>query len=149
MALHPIPDLPPPPPEVAVDPVPATDPAPLRDLLVQSGMSLELAGRVYPSSFVADADVRAFVGRLNGRPVASSLAIRSPTTSGIYAVGTLPAARRRGVGAAVTWAAIDAGRSWGCQSIVLQASEMGLPLYEKMGFRTVVRYITFNRPPVD
>ena len=91
----------------------------------------------------ADPDVRLFTGRLDGRPVATSIAIRSGDVSGVYGVGTHESARRRGVGTAVTWAAVEAGRAWGCDTIVLQASDMGLPVYERMGFRTVVSYETF------
>lgn len=49
------------------------------------------------------------------------------------AVGTLAEARRRGVGTALSWAATEA----------LQASPMGLPVYEVMGFTTVVAYADF------
>ena len=62
----------------------------------------------------------------------------------MYAVGTLADARRRGVGTAATWAAVAAGRAWGCDKVVLQASEMGFPMYRAMGFRTVVRYAIFR-----
>jgi GNAT superfamily N-acetyltransferase len=75
-------------------------------------------------------------------PVESSGAvptIRTGDVSGVYAVGTLAGARRRGVGTAATWAAVAAGRTWGCGTIVLQASETAFSSYEKMGFRTVVR----------
>ncbi len=58
----------------------------------------------------------------------------------------IPSARRHGVGSALTWAAVDAGRAWGCDTIVLQASEMGFPIYAAMGFRTVVEYTVFGRP---
>jgi len=65
--------------------------------------------------------------------------------SGVYAVGTLASARRRGVNTAATWAAVAAGRAWGTDTIALQASEMGFSLYAAMGFRTVVPYASFKR----
>ena len=64
--------------------------------------------------------------------------------TGIYAVGTLPEARRRGVGTAATWAAVAAGRDWGCDTIVLRRARWAFPMYQEMGFRTVVRYTTFR-----
>ena len=45
-----------------------------------------------------------------------------------------------------TWAAVAAGQAWGCDTIVLQASEMGFPIYAAMGFRTVVEYTVFGGP---
>ena len=127
MVLHPVPAPPVPPPGVTV--LPGTVPG-LADYL--------------PASFVADPDVRVFHARLDGRPVGNSVAIRTGDVSGVYAVGTLPEARGRGIGTAVTWAAVAAGSAWGCDVVVLQASEMGLALYERLGFRTAVRYITFT-----
>lgn len=93
-----------------------------------------------------DPDVRPFTVRLEGRPAGASLAIRTGAVAGVYAVGTLEAARRRGVGTAATWAAVAAGRA-GCDMVMLQSSEMGYPMYEAMGFRTVGRYATFKPPP--
>jgi ribosomal protein S18 acetylase RimI-like enzyme len=77
--------------------------------------------------------------------VGTALAIRSERASGVYSVGTLPAARRLGVGAALTWAAVVAGREWGYDTVVLQSSAMGFSLYEAMGFRTVTPYTVFSR----
>jgi len=74
------------------------------------------------------------------------VAIQSEGASGVVAVGTLPQARRRGIGAALTWAAVAAGAERGHDTIVLQASPMGFPLYTAMGFRTVVSYASFARP---
>lgn len=127
MVLHPIPVPPDPAPGVTVTP----------------GMEPGLADYL-PRSLASDPDVRVFTARLDGRPVGTSIAIRTGEVAGVYGVGTAPEARRRGVGTAASWAAVAAGRAWGCDTIVLQATEMGLPIYERMGFRTVVRYITFS-----
>jgi GNAT superfamily N-acetyltransferase len=116
------------------------------DVSVALGLPYELALRVFSPAFVADRDVQLFVGSLEGRPVGTSLAIRSADSSGVYNVAVVPEARRRGVGAALTWASVGAGRAWGCEPIVLQSSEMALPMYEAMGFRTVASYAVFREP---
>lgn len=146
MVLHPVPESPEPAPGVTVVSVtPARLPEHL-DVHVESGLPADLAGRLFSPSFAADPDVRLFTARLDGRPVGTALAIRTGGVAGVYAVGTLPSARRRGVGAAATWAAVAAGRAWGCDTIVLQSTEMGYSVYVAMGFRTVVAYATFKRP---
>jgi GNAT superfamily N-acetyltransferase len=116
------------------------------DVSVELGLRRDLAEAIYPPSFVDDPDVRLFVGRLDGRPVGYSIALRSGEVSGVYNVGVAAAARRRGVGTAVTWAAVEAGRSWGCDVVALQSTEMAFAMYEAMGFRTVVRYAVFTEP---
>jgi predicted GNAT family N-acyltransferase len=56
-------------------------------------------------------------------------------------------ARRRGIGRAVTWAAIDAGRTaWDSEIAILQSSEMGAAVYRSMGFEEISRYIWLDRP---
>ena len=46
----------------------------------------------------------------------------------------------------MTWAAVNAGREWGSRAAVLQASEMGEPVYREMGFRTVAGYVSYDEP---
>jgi GNAT superfamily N-acetyltransferase len=116
-------------------------------VLTEGGLPTDVAHRMFPTSWLTDPDVRMITGLLDGRPVGTGLAIRTGSVSGVYNIGTLPGARRRGVGSAITVAAIDAGRGWGCDLIVLQATEMGEPLYRELGFRTIVRYTTFTRRP--
>ncbi len=143
MVLHPIPASPTPRAGVSVVPILEPNLDEFISVLEASGLRAELAQRLISPSFAADPDVRLFVGRLDGKPVGTSIAIRSRDASGVYNVGTLAEARRRGVGSAVTWAAVGAGRAWGCDTVVLQSSEMGVSMYEDMGFRTVAPYVTF------
>jgi GNAT superfamily N-acetyltransferase len=149
MVLHPVPDVPRPSAGVSVVPIFAPSLDEFIGVLEESGLQAELAHRLISPSFAADPDVQLFVGRLDRKPVGTSIAIRSREASGVYYVGTLPGARRRGVGSAVTWAAVGAGRAWGCDTIVLQSSVMGLSMYADMGFRTVAPYVTFAEPSVS
>jgi GNAT superfamily N-acetyltransferase len=145
MVLQPVPEPPSPTPEVRVGAV--SDPRSLdeyRRVSIEDGTSENVARRLFSDSFAADSDVQLLIAYLADRAVGTSLAIRTGDVSGVYAVGTLPEARRRGVGTAATWAAVAVGRDWGCETVVLQASEMGFPVYRAMGFRTVVRYALFR-----
>jgi GNAT superfamily N-acetyltransferase len=108
--------------------------------------ALEFPRDLIPERVVRDPDVRLFGGFLDDQPVACSLAIRSEHVVGVYSVGTMEAARRRGIGSAMAWAAVDAGREWRCAAAVLQASEMGEPVYRAMGFQTVTGYVTYAAP---
>jgi GNAT superfamily N-acetyltransferase len=147
MALAPMPDAPRLPPGVTLRDV--ADEHSLeehRGILVASGMDPLVARPMLPEAFLTDPDVALTTVLLDGEPVGHSLAIRSGDVCGIYNVGTLPSARRRGVGTAATWAAVAAGRRWGCRVAVLQSSEMGQSIYEAIGFRTVVRYAEFRLP---
>jgi GNAT superfamily N-acetyltransferase len=111
-----------------------------QSILLANGAPPEVAHQMFGTSWLADPDARLFAASLDGVPVATGLAIRTGDVSGVYNIGTHPAARRRGVGTAVTAAAVDAARAWGCDRVVLQASPMGESLYRAMGFRTVVTY---------
>jgi GNAT superfamily N-acetyltransferase len=147
MALHPIPL--PPPPGSGVEVRRVVDLADLAEhhaVIVAGGATADVAERLLPATMLADPDVALLTAFLDGRPAGTALAIRSGATIGVYNVSTLASARRRGVGSAATWAAVAAGRSWGCQLAVLQSSEMGQSVYEAMGFRTVVRSLEFRQP---
>jgi predicted GNAT family acetyltransferase len=103
------------------------------------GMSPDLVARLMPSALLGNPAVRVYVGLEDGLPVASSLAFRTGEIVGIYNVATLDVCRGRGYGTAMTWAAI-ADAAPDVEVAILQASAPGRPVYERMGFRTVVEY---------
>jgi GNAT superfamily N-acetyltransferase len=145
MVLHPIPDAPARPPGVTI--VPVNNEAGLGEhlgILIEGGMPADSVHALFPPSFAADPNVRLFTARLDGRPVGTSVAVRTGDVAGVYGVGTLPVARRRGIGSAASWAAVAEGRAWGCDTIALQSTEIGFHVYRSMGFRTVVRYASFR-----
>ncbi|GAB1818066.1 GNAT family N-acetyltransferase [Herbidospora sp. RD11066] len=78
---------------------------------------------------------RLFLGRLDGRPVATSAAYTLDGLTEVNYVSVAPEARGRGFAAAVTYAASCADPA---ASAMLLASDLGLPVYEKMGFRTAL-----------
>ena len=107
------------------------------------GMPLPFAQVAFPQSMFDDDSIRGYVAYAGGEPVATATSIQTGTVLGIYNVATLPARRRLGYGAVVTWRAI-ADADPGTDAVVLQSSPEGLPVYERMGFRTVVQYLEFE-----
>ena len=68
---------------------------------------------------------------------------------GIYDMGVLPDARRRGFGRALTLAALARARTLGCTSVTLNATGAGEPLYRSVGFESLGLGMTwwlFPRP---
>ncbi len=89
-------------------------------------------------------DCVVYVGYADGAPVVSGLGWRTDRTIGVYSIATIPSARRRGYGAAMTARVVADGLLAGCDVAALQASEMGRPIYERIGFRTVVTYVAYT-----
>ncbi|MFB6205572.1 MAG: GNAT family N-acetyltransferase [Haloglomus sp.] len=104
---------------------------------------LEVAKTVYRAALAGD-EIRLFFQRVDGQPAACGLLIQSEDVAGVYTIGVVEAFRRQGIGEAMTWKVLRAGRDAGCQMGVLQSSEMAYPLYQKMGFETVVTYHQFE-----
>ncbi|HYM40927.1 MAG TPA: GNAT family N-acetyltransferase, partial [Thermoplasmata archaeon] len=82
----------------------------------------------------------AFLGRLDGQAVASSELFTSAGVAGLYSVGTLPAVRGLGLGRAMTAAALREGRDRGYRIGALQGTELGVPVYRRLGFREYGRF---------
>lgn len=84
-----------------------------------------------------------FITHIDGEPAACGQLLRTDDVAGVYSIAVREQFRRRGLGAAISWTVLAAGRDAGCSIGVLQASPMGEPVYDQMGFETITRYHLF------
>jgi len=84
-----------------------------------------------------------YLGTLNGEPVATSCLFFGGGAAGIYSVSTMPKARGKGIGAALTLKPLHDAREMGYRIGVLQSSEMGYGVYKKLGFRHLCQIENF------
>lgn len=97
-------------------------------------------------AFAGDGTVIRLAGRLDdGRIVGTAVAWLSHGLLTLYFVGTQPEQRRRGIGAAMTRAALDLAAGRGVRTAALTSTPVGEPVYRRLGFRTVgtFRLLTF------
>ena len=142
LVLAPLPTPPPPPADLTIRPV--TTDGEFADFLAVS----QTAHRWLPSLAAAqDPAVALLVGYDGEEPVATARIACHGDVGDINGIVTLPHARRRGFGTAMTWGAIAAGARHGCTAVTLTATAMGFPVYVRMGFVPVCTYRTYL-PPV-
>lgn len=143
MKLGPVPSSPALPPGLVIEAVDSSSTADFAEVVEALGLGEETAALLTSPSFTGRPDVDLFVGYVDGAPVGTSVAVSSARTGGVVNVLTLEEARRRGVGTALTWAAAQAGVARGHDTVVLQATPMGLPVYQTMGFEVLVEYVEY------
>lgn len=81
-----------------------------------------------------------YVARFNGEIATALMAFDHEGDCGIYIVGTVPAARRRGLATALTALAVAEARERGCTTASLQSTEMAEGVYARVGFRDLGRF---------
>lgn len=81
-----------------------------------------------------------FVAYLDNEPVGAAMTMLTHGIAGIFWVGTLEAARGRGIAEACTRVATNWGFDMGAPNVQLQASPMGEPIYRRMGYEDLYRY---------
>lgn len=100
-------------------------------------------GDVHPASTPTDGDLHLFTGFLDGRPVATALAAVHPRVVMVGAVRTHPDVRGRGVGTALSAAAVAVAPDL---PAALGARPPGVGVYRRLGFEICGRARIWVRP---
>jgi predicted GNAT family acetyltransferase len=75
--------------------------------------------------------------------VATAMAFDLDGDCGIYNVGTLKRARRRGLGTALTALHVHDALARGCETASVQSTEMAERVYAAVGFRDLGRFLEY------
>ncbi|MGN7292966.1 GNAT family N-acetyltransferase [Rhizobium sp. SAFR-030] len=97
-------------------------------------LQMELDRPDAPGSF------RRFAARIGGRMVATSALLCAEGIAGIYLCSTAEQHRRKGIATLMTLHAAWTAVEMGFEVVTLQASPMGQPVYERIGFKRIVEY---------
>jgi ribosomal protein S18 acetylase RimI-like enzyme len=78
-----------------------------------------------------------YIGAADGEPAASVVSQDHAGDCSIWWVATTPAARGRGLAGGLMRRALADGRARGCDVSTLQATKLGRPVYERLGYRSL------------
>jgi GNAT superfamily N-acetyltransferase len=85
---------------------------------------------------------RMWLGRVDDRGIGAAMAYTDDDLIGIYGVAVVPAARRRGYGAALTWQAIQTKPEL---PAALQPSDIASAMYQRLGFQPIGHFSAWRR----
>jgi len=113
------------------------------------GMPREILDAVLVPQLADRDDLTVYAGYLDDEPVTCSLGFIDDGSISVFNVATLEEYRGNGYGAAMTMKAVLDSMERGCDVAFLQATEMGFPLYERLGFETIFTYKLWGLPPAS
>lgn len=90
---------------------------------------------IYESIYQNSDNLKLFICFVNGIPAATSMAFNSAVSGGIYLVYVKPEYRKHGLGAMMTKEAEQWSFRQGQQTVILQATPLGEPVYKRMGYK--------------
>ncbi|MEU4173349.1 GNAT family N-acetyltransferase [Streptomyces sp. NPDC026665] len=105
---------------------------------------LEIFTAISPPSALDAPAMTAYLGEVDGEPVATAFAVRVRDYVGVFNISTLPQFRRGGYGRAITAAVLRDARDAGASTAFLLSSDMGFRVYESLGFRTTTQWTHFT-----
>ena len=88
--------------------------------------------------------VRHYIGSMDGIPVASCTMFLGTSAAGIYNVATIPKSRRQGIGTAMTMFPLLEARAMQYRLAVLNSSELGVGIYQRLGFKEYCRVSSYE-----
>jgi ribosomal protein S18 acetylase RimI-like enzyme len=79
----------------------------------------------------------------NGKPASGAMLLWSHSIAGIYWVGTAKEMRHKGLASACVAAIANEAFARGSSHVILQASKFGEPIYRRLGFVEISRYLWY------
>jgi GNAT superfamily N-acetyltransferase len=128
--------------EVTIRPMRPEDLLPAVDAIREGGWGERLRSFEF---FLAYPAAHPFVAESDGKIVGTSVATQNGSVGWVGLVFVSPA--MRGLGRDLTAAALDCFDELGCRSVVLAATELGRPVYERLGFVVDGGYVILSGPP--
>jgi len=107
------------------------------------GFEQSPAGVLFDPKLLSNPKMRFWLGTEDDRPVGVAIAAIDHGINQVMLIVTLPEARGRGYGAAMTWEASLADPSL---PAMLLSSDLGRPVYERMGYLPLIRFTVWYRP---
>ena len=103
-------------------------------------------GAAFSADILSDDRQRLWVGWEAERPVSAAATFTAAGINNVTLVATVPEARGRGYGAALTWRATLADPTL---PALLLATDAGRPVYEQMGYLALFRFALWSRDRPD
>jgi GNAT superfamily N-acetyltransferase len=97
--------------------------------------------------YVGHAETHTFVAEADGAIVGTGVATQNGQIGWVGLIFTSPAARGRGLGAAITRVVVQHLEQIGCRSMLLAATKLGRPIYDRLGFVKDGEYVVFSGSP--
>lgn len=99
-------------------------------------------GSAFSAGMLADARHRLWIGWEGERPISAAAAFIAEGINDVTLVATVPEARQRGYGAALTWQATLADPTL---PALLIATQDGRPVYERIGYTSLFRFTLWSQ----
>ena len=133
-----LPDLPAPP---GLEVRRVDDEATVKSWLDASGAQTEALAT---AGIEPEGPMRHYVGLLEGEPAGASSLMLAAGVASLQLVATVPEARRRGVGTAMSLAPMLDARELGYRIGILASSPLGFGVYSRIGFREYFRWRVYE-----
>jgi GNAT superfamily N-acetyltransferase len=109
------------------------------------GLPPGVAAGFLPPVALRTSGFRLLLATLDGEPAGSAAMHMDHGATGIMGVATLPAARRRGIGTALTVGCLAHAADEGCDLSWLQSEPAARTIYERLGFKVVSDWVVWTR----
>lgn len=96
-----------------------------------------------------DKNILGYIAYRGDEPLATSVALMTGESAGLYWIGTRPNAQRLGLGALLTVHSANEAFDAGAKVVTLQASKLGEPVYQRLGFETYDKLRRYGPKTLD